>query len=183
VRRAQILDAALRCFAERGYRDATTDDVVRASGLSKGSLYRFFRSKDELLGALFDAYDRQIAAELRSAESGEDPLEALERTGASVLRTLIAERALMQAWAEFFAHRDLRQRFARAYRRSRQQLRRRVQSAIDAGQLRPLDAAALAAGLLATVEGLLLQAMVDPSFEPEEHWPVLWAVIARGLRP
>ncbi len=51
VRRAQILDAAQRCFGAKGYHAATMDDLVRASGLSKGSLYWHFRSRSSMVAA------------------------------------------------------------------------------------------------------------------------------------
>ena len=45
VRMAQILDAALAEFSERGYAATTMDDIARRSGLSKGGLYAHFASK------------------------------------------------------------------------------------------------------------------------------------------
>ena len=47
-RRAQIVRAALTCFSRKGYAKTTMDDIVAESGLSKGSLYWYFESKDEL---------------------------------------------------------------------------------------------------------------------------------------
>src|SRR6476646_5935317 len=47
--RAQLLDAAARVFAEKGYFGARIVDIVRAAGLSSGAVYGRFDSKDELL--------------------------------------------------------------------------------------------------------------------------------------
>jgi AcrR family transcriptional regulator len=81
-RRAQILEAALQCFASKGYHSATMDDLVRASGLSKGSLYWHFQSKEEVLLALFDAFAAEIfAAWEAAAEEDHDSLELLRREG------------------------------------------------------------------------------------------------------
>jgi AcrR family transcriptional regulator len=181
VRRAQILDAALRCFAEHGYRRTTMDGVVAASGLSKGSLYRFFRSKDEILAALFDAFDQQIGAELERGAASADALAALEGVGTTVLTALVGQRELMQAWMEFFGHRDLRHRFRTIYRRTRRRIRALVQAAIDHRQIGAVDPTAIAAGILGAVEGLLLQAMVDAAFDPRKHWPAVWSIMRRGL--
>ena len=52
VRRAQILDAAQTCLARSGYHLTTMDDVVRESGLSKGSLYWHFDSKEDFDAAM-----------------------------------------------------------------------------------------------------------------------------------
>jgi len=48
-RRAQIIEAALTCFTRKGYNNTTMDDVAAESGLSKGTLYWYFESKDNLL--------------------------------------------------------------------------------------------------------------------------------------
>lgn len=52
LRRTEILDAALVVFADKGYRDATVADVARTAGLSYGSVYVYFDSKDDLFLAL-----------------------------------------------------------------------------------------------------------------------------------
>ncbi|MCF6408346.1 TetR/AcrR family transcriptional regulator [Pseudalkalibacillus salsuginis] len=45
---AAILDASAHCFAEKGYNDTTVDDIAKASGTSKGSIYLYFSSKEEI---------------------------------------------------------------------------------------------------------------------------------------
>lgn len=55
-RRAQVLRAALACFIERGYTSSTMEDIRRASGVSIGSIYHHFGSKEELAVALHRAY-------------------------------------------------------------------------------------------------------------------------------
>lgn len=49
ARRAQILAAAAQVFARRGFDRATVTEIARTAGLSEGSIYNYFRSKDELL--------------------------------------------------------------------------------------------------------------------------------------
>ncbi|WP_408006660.1 TetR/AcrR family transcriptional regulator [Pseudalkalibacillus sp. A8] len=45
---AAILDASAHCFANKGYNDTTVDDIAKASGTSKGSIYLYFSSKEEI---------------------------------------------------------------------------------------------------------------------------------------
>ncbi|MGU3472859.1 TetR/AcrR family transcriptional regulator [Paenibacillus sp. D51F] len=47
-KRASILDAALDCFVEKGFLATSVDDIVRSSGMSKGALYGYFSSKEEM---------------------------------------------------------------------------------------------------------------------------------------
>lgn len=57
VRKAEILDAAEKLFQEKGYAKATTDDILSATGIARGTLYYHFKSKEEILLAMID---RQI---------------------------------------------------------------------------------------------------------------------------
>ncbi len=54
ARREQIVGAATRVFAEKGFRRATTKEVARAAGVSEGTIYNYFEDKDALLLAILD---------------------------------------------------------------------------------------------------------------------------------
>ena len=54
--RDRLLEAAARVFAERGFERASVDDIAAEAGLSKGTLYWNFKSKDELFRALMDEH-------------------------------------------------------------------------------------------------------------------------------
>ncbi|MGW0803055.1 TetR family transcriptional regulator [Nonomuraea sp. NPDC002799] len=79
-RMAEILDAAESVIAEIGYPDLTTNQVAARAGMSPGSLYQFFRNKEEILDGLVSRYtdDRQEfwAAQL-AAVTPDVPLEVL----------------------------------------------------------------------------------------------------------
>jgi AcrR family transcriptional regulator len=64
LRRAQILEAAMACFARQGYHATSMDDVVRESGLSVGAIYSYFASKEDLFLALSDDRANQTLAHL-----------------------------------------------------------------------------------------------------------------------
>ncbi|MBO0960954.1 TetR/AcrR family transcriptional regulator [Neobacillus sp. MM2021_6] len=51
-KKKEILSSALVCFAKKGFQVATIDDIVEHSGISKGSIYNYFKSKDEIYLAL-----------------------------------------------------------------------------------------------------------------------------------
>ena len=48
-RRAQLLDIALKLFADEGYHNTTINEIARKAGISKGLIYNYFKSKEELL--------------------------------------------------------------------------------------------------------------------------------------
>ncbi|WEG12951.1 TetR/AcrR family transcriptional regulator [Pullulanibacillus sp. KACC 23026] len=49
-----LLDSAMTCFAEKGYHAATVDDIVTHSGMSKGAVYNYFKSKEEIYLTLLE---------------------------------------------------------------------------------------------------------------------------------
>jgi AcrR family transcriptional regulator len=59
-RRKAILEAALRVVAERGIGDAPTSAISRAAGVSEGSLFTYFKSKDELMNELYLEFRREF---------------------------------------------------------------------------------------------------------------------------
>ena len=58
-RSLQILEAAKRVFVEKGYGAVTLKDIVEETGMSRGWIYLYFQSKDEIFEALLDHQDAQ----------------------------------------------------------------------------------------------------------------------------
>lgn len=55
-RREQILEAATKVFAKFGFSKTRVEDIANESGLSKGALYLYFKSKDEIFGGILDNF-------------------------------------------------------------------------------------------------------------------------------
>ncbi len=72
-RRRQIMDAALRCFARKGFHETSMQDVFRESGLSAGAVYRYFKSKNELVQAITAGETAPVTAIIQSALA-QDPI-------------------------------------------------------------------------------------------------------------
>jgi AcrR family transcriptional regulator len=182
IRRAQILEAALRCFGEKGYHVATMDDLARASGLSKGSLYWHFRSKEEVFLAAFDQVaDETFAAWDRLLAEGGTTLEVVAEIFESKLVHGMLEGDLRFAWSEFFAHPQARERLARMYRRIRARIEQSLRRDVERGVVRNLPVEGVAAAITAAGEGLMLQAMVDEGFDLLGTWPTNLEVLRRGI--
>src|SRR5204862_945310 len=81
-KRARILDAAIKVFAERGFHSATVAEIARAAGVADGTIYLYFKGKDDLLLRLFDEKMTELLAEVKAAV-------AQERTAPDKLRRFI----------------------------------------------------------------------------------------------
>jgi TetR/AcrR family transcriptional regulator, fatty acid metabolism regulator protein len=79
-KRDAILRAAIRTFARSGFFSAQVADVARTAGVAAGTVYLYFRSKDDLLVSIFERVMSEAIAEGRAALAGiVDPLERLRR--------------------------------------------------------------------------------------------------------
>ena len=77
-RRTQILDAALVCFAKRGFHQASMHDISAEAGISVGLIYRYFENKDAVISAMADRHKREIHEVLERARQAPTLLESLE---------------------------------------------------------------------------------------------------------
>lgn len=95
TRRAAILQAAARLFAERGFRAVGMADIGEAAGMSAASLYRFFTGKGAILGALWDQALSEVSAAahdaVAEADSADERLELILRAHARLLVTKYAD--------------------------------------------------------------------------------------------
>src|SRR5215472_7697100 len=92
---AAILDAAARVFAQRGYTGTTTNHIADRAGVSVGSLYEYFPSKDAILVALTEAHLADVKRVLRDAtrELAQAP-EGVEGTIRRIVLAAVQAHAL-----------------------------------------------------------------------------------------
>jgi TetR/AcrR family transcriptional regulator, fatty acid metabolism regulator protein len=94
-KRDAILRAAIDVFADHGYFNAQVADVARAAGVAAGTVYLYFKSKDDLLVSIFERSMREGLAIGRAAVAGlDDPAERLRRLARGHLARLGADRNL-----------------------------------------------------------------------------------------
>jgi len=65
--RSKILEAAIRVFAQKGYHDTRVDDIVAESNTSKGSVYFYFPSKQDIFLGLIDTFSNLLESKLNEA--------------------------------------------------------------------------------------------------------------------
>lgn len=103
-RRDQILDAALRCFAERGFQATSMADIISASGLSAGALYLYFAGKWDIAQAVARrVMEGPLTAALDRPDSGggpPGPAGVIRAIGAGLDRHGIPPGFVVQIWGE-----------------------------------------------------------------------------------
>ena len=121
-RRRQILNAAVRAFAKKGYHASRVSDIAEEAGVAYGLVYHYFESKDAVLEAIFrDMWGMMVAAINAVEEIEESPREQLRKSCAIVLRT----------WRDYP---DVVRVLVREVARSGEQLQREVEEIAHAFQ-------------------------------------------------
>jgi TetR/AcrR family transcriptional repressor of uid operon len=97
ARRAQVLDAALACFREMGFHGASISRICKASGMSPGHIYHYFRNKEEIIAAIVEQdVDRILDFHQRMRTSEDLVATARECVAEGVLSTLNADDAALK---------------------------------------------------------------------------------------
>ena len=169
MRRDQVLEAALRCFAEQGFHATTMADVIRESGLSAGSVYRYFPSKTALIKAgsegIFTAA-RGALAELMERPEPVSPAEALRHLLNQIMRLAVRDdidltRVAVSAWAEALRDPALLAEVGALYRAVRGDFVTLLKRWRDAGNLpADTDVELAAQALFGAMPGFLVQRLL-----------------------
>jgi AcrR family transcriptional regulator len=174
ARPAEILSAALASFAERGFAATRLDDVAARAGVTKGTLYLYFRNKEELFKAvvrqeLLPTIEWAEAMVAQSAASSMVMLEQLAELFSRIISSrLSAIPKLVLTEAGNFP--DL----ARFYLeevvdRGKALLRKVLERGVETGEFRPIDSESV---VLCVIAPLLLACLWRHSFEPHSDRPL-----------
>jgi TetR/AcrR family transcriptional regulator, repressor for uid operon len=189
ARRDQITAAALACFARTGYHATTMADVAAQAGVSKGTPYLYFDSKEALFIALHEQWDCGLADRVNAAigalpESGRrSPRQLLHAVAAAVAAHVLEEtgtcRVLMEARALAAHEPAIAAAVLAADTRTHVQLEGLFAAGVEAGEWPAGTDPALAARLFtAGLYGLMAQWHLAPgSFS----WDAAAAALADGL--
>lgn len=169
------MDAAISCFAEKGYYETSMDDIVRAAGLSKGSLYWHFASKRDLFRSLIESWLAQaitgLPERLAQCTTAEQKIGALMDAGRDVagVRPELA-RAQLEFFAQGARDPEIRAWFQHTYREQRAFLAQIVREGVERGEFRPVPVDAVARMIIAYGDGMWLHREVN---ETGDHIGVL----------
>ncbi|MBV8350271.1 MAG: TetR/AcrR family transcriptional regulator [Mycolicibacterium sp.] len=169
--RAEILDAARRCFVRNGFHRTSMQDVFTEAGRSAGAVYRYFSSKDDMILAVASQNLADVTEALRSAlrsgdgdaEPGQAMAALLDEVASRHADDQLATVALM-VWSEALRNPALADRLREASAAMTRDLADLVRERQAAGELPGARAEALARVILSILPGYLLNlALLDPS--------------------
>ena len=184
-RRAEILAAAQRCFVRHGFHQTSMQEICAEAGMSPGNLYRYFRSKEEIIAGIAER-DRAETAQNFAAVSAENFFDGL----AALAQQHLVERSLEEValCAEIMAESRRNPAVARIYQDIEADVRARfielLKSAAERGEIRrDLDLNGTVTVLFALADGLSWRRAVEPSFNAEAVMPIVLRMVEQLLAP
>ena len=190
-RKQDIIRAASRVFAQKGYASTRMIEVAEAAGVGKGTIYEYFRSKEALFFAVFESMMAASAATLAQAgESVNGSFSLCMKTlSDSIIQSWLDQLDMYSLVMEFWsatASSPSRESFKAAFQAGYQDLRTAIGNLIRTAQqtgevAMDIDADKVAAALIGTWDALLLQAWLDPEFDTLGTSRAFLDVVLRGL--
>ncbi len=190
-RRQQILDAAIACFARKGFHQTTMADIAAEAGVSDTLAYRYFSGKEALVRAAMRERSRSSADDLahergKGVEDFRALVDLLLSSGVRRfehqpdIHTVLGVR--FRSWAEALENDDVRDEVLTRWRHHIDVAEGLITRAQQQGQITAaLDAPSVARVMLAMHDGLDLQAMLDPDIDLEACKAVMLAMSFGGF--
>jgi TetR/AcrR family fatty acid metabolism transcriptional regulator len=190
-KRGQLLDAAIRVFAQRGVKNTKIADIAIAAGIGKGTVYEYFPSKDDIISASFRYFMDHVGEVIgRRMSELTDPLDKLMAYFSGWAETLESEfmgyiEVVLDFWAEGIREEEgpLAFNLAEMYEEYRAVVEKLLENCVSSGCIRPVDTRIAASVLLGTMDGLLVQWVADRNaFDIKAAVEALPDLIIYGLK-
>ena len=186
--REALLEAAAAVFAERGFPDASVDEIAQRAGYSKGAVYWHFAGKDELFFALLDERvdkpTREMIELLESAPPEQDMGPEASRRFVELLRSE-PELLLLrhEYWSQAVRDSALRARYSERQAKLRAALGRALVTRVRhlGGPAEAAPPEAMATTIMALAAGLAQERLIDPDAVPDELLGNAIVLIYTGL--
>ena len=170
-RKSQIINATIDCIARYGYNNFSMQDVARIADVSKGIIHYYFLNKEDLMMAVLDRGAGDIEGLLNGiTERTQDPVEQLRQLIRVCFDIVRQKREYycinMDFWTQINQKEKVRLAVAKHYGKFRGATAAIVQTGVDNGVFKPIDADHAASVIIAIVDGISLQWLFDESSFP-----------------
>ncbi len=190
-KRHHILEAAIRVFAKLGLPNAKMIHIAEAAGIGKGTIYEYFKSKEELFQAAFHAFIDQAMTYLnKKVKNINDPEEKLRMyfiAWTEILDSDLLEfmDIVLDMWAAGLRLHEGQDKFhlSEMYREYRIQLTDILEDGIRKGVFKSVNTTITASLIIGTLDGLMIQWIMDRNiYQLKEAILQMSDIIISGLK-
>jgi AcrR family transcriptional regulator len=185
-RRSQILDAALTVFSQKGYHATNVSDVAAQAGVSQGTIYWYFESKEDLFqAALLSAFMDIGEESLGSVAMCTTAAEKLLALAESMEGLAEVAEGLFMLFLGYWSSSDRREESAQIWidllKQYKDVVVAIVEEGISNGEFKPVDAEALVWALLAAYDGLAAYTVIMPDMDLKRISQTFVKTLLQGL--
>lgn len=183
VRKMQIIEAAMICFGEHGYANTTIDAIGKQASLSKGSIYRFFTSKDELMLAIIDYICDEFDHRFQVEAQGKTCLEQLDIFCKASIQDVIEHNELADLWFQIINLDFARNRITKLFEQDLATLTEIVTRGVSSGEFPEAAINTVPYAMVAIMNGSFLLAHILNQDEEEwlQQFNKSWKIIREQL--
>ena len=188
ARQEQILQAARQVFANQGFHNTRMSDIAQTAGVSQGTLYHYFRSKDELFLEVLNIWNKQIQSIVEQLPAADmdvtDKFWMVNQLAVNFFETgedLLP--VLVEYWAYLLHNPEASANFRKFYLTMQQSLKEIIREGIEAGEFKPVDVDLASALPLIVLDGVtLLTAILGKDFiQPVEQVKLTQQLVFEGF--
>jgi TetR/AcrR family fatty acid metabolism transcriptional regulator len=192
-KKRDILMAAMRVFAQGGVVKTKMADIAAAAGIGKGTIYEYFRSKEDIFAAAYHQMFEGVEEKIEAVMADDiEPEEKLRQLMVVTVEGVLGDGGefagiMMAFWSEGIRNRndrildviDLKQLYAEF----RGIISSILTEGIQQGRFRKVDISLTASVLIGAMDGILLQLIMEPKiFTPDQVVSVLMDTFLNGLK-
>jgi AcrR family transcriptional regulator len=190
-KKVQILEAAIKVFAKKGMSKTTILDIATTADIGKGTVYEYFKSKDEVFSASFmyfmDKVETIISKRLYRIHDPLEKLAAVFTTWADILDSEYMEylEIVLDFWAEGIRNKDkfVTVNLMDYYLEYRKTIESLLGECIASHKIKPVDTQVVASSIIGALDGLMLQWIIDRNvFDMRKAVTTFGRIVIDGLR-
>lgn len=181
-----LFRAAAARFGEDGYSETTMESIAKEAGVSKGTLYYYFDSKEELFFELLLNWIGKFENRWEGLDDGASPVEELTKFHVAMEETIDELASFGKLMLEFWANASRKSKLEEILTELLQEYRKRtaevIEAGIEEGTFREVEPWEASSALVASYDGLWFHWLLDPgSFDLEAAGRELITNFIRGL--
>ncbi len=174
-KRQELLSSAMTCFAEKGFAAATINDIVQHSGMSKGAVYNYFNSKEEIYLTLLDTavestfhnFKQSFQTEMTAFEKVEKLFDVYQAIDYKNEQKMKWRSVQLEFWVNASRHKELNEKLVGHSHKAIAFIADILEEGKDFGEFRSdLDTTLAAETFWSFADGLFLHVLVE-----KENYP------------
>lgn len=186
LRKEQILRSAFDCFSERGFEIVTMEEIAKEAGLSKGAVYWYFKSKDELILELIRNWNKTSENLLYKMALECSLDELLYKYPAYIIKEMDLKnhyKLLFHLWARSIDNKEVYRHMSESYGEWKEKAVEFIKSGITRKIFRDdLNAEVFADTVDGLFNGLMVQWHLDKKMDFEKCWKTAIDLLMEGVK-